>query len=425
MNALNDFLRPLLRSRECRGGRHFGRALAWALALGCQIGIGASSLAAQARTFAVMLRDGRVVAASRIDGSLGAELELVTEQGALRVRGTELLALAGTAVQPLALPTAVLQGGDRIVGALVGGAASGDTLVLQSPVLGSYEITVDRLSSLGAAGADRLPRLPLPRGVEEALCRRLPAGYDWIAGTLHQFGADRISFQAQGQAAPRWYDLGELVGLRLGGAVARAERPEAVLRTRAGDVLGVQVQSFAAGVVQVVTEGGVKRELRLPDVASLVWFGRGTFLSDLEPTAVQEAGFAGDILYSYQRDLAAVGSPLQAAGRSYAKGLGVHSRSRLTYTVPAGCSRFWTLVAFDDSAAALPLRPEVDLRILLNDREVFRKLGFAPGGQPLDPGMLAVQPGARLTLEVDFGAGRELGDRINWLLPVFLPAMER
>jgi hypothetical protein len=425
MKQLKNIDQQSQRAGMRRGWRHFGRSMAQAFGLMCQIGMLVPALQAQARTVAVVLRDGTVLQASRLEGRMGESVELTTDAGVRRLPATELLALAGVVVQPLALPVAVLQGGDRVVGALAGGAESGDTVVLQSPVLGRYEVAVDRLVSVGAAGADRLPLLPLPRGVDEALCRRLPAGHDWIAGTLHQFGSDRISFQPEGQPAPRWYDLHDLLGLRLASGEARADRPGAVLRTRTGDLLGVQVVSFGGGAVQVLTEGAVPRELRLPDVASVVWLGRGTFLSDLEPERVEEAGFEGDVLYPYQRDLAVVGTPLLAAGRSYAKGLGVHSQCRLTYTVPAGAAQFWTLVAFDDSAAALPLRPEVDLRILVADREVFRKQGLAPGGEPLAPGMFAVQPGQRLQLEVDFGAGRELGDRINWLLPVFLPPRER
>jgi hypothetical protein len=36
--------------------------------------------------------------------------------------------------------------------------------------------------------------------------------------------------------------------------------------------------------------------------------------------------------------------------------------------------------------------------------------------------MLKVRSGQQLALEVDFGAGRDLGDRVDWLSPVFLPA---
>ena len=34
---------------------------------------------------------------------------------------------------------------------------------------------------------------------------------------------------------------------------------------------------------------------------------------------------------------------------------------------------------------------------------------------------LDVEPGTTLTLEADFGEGWFLGDRIDWLTPVFLP----
>ena len=46
---------------------------------------------------------------------------------------------------------------------------------------------------------------------------------------------------------------------------------------------------------------------------------------------------------------------------------------------------------------------------------------LAAGGAVQTVGPLEVQPGQVLSLEVEFGAGRDVGDRVDWLLPVFLP----
>jgi hypothetical protein len=36
-------------------------------------------------------------------------------------------------------------------------------------------------------------------------------------------------------------------------------------------------------------------------------------------------------------------------------------------------------------------------------------------------GPIRVQPGQVVSLEVEFGQGRDLGDRVDWLLCAFLP----
>ncbi len=113
------------------------------------------------------------------------------------------------------------------------------------------------------------------------------------------------------------------------------------------------------------------------------------------------------------------------AGRTWGSGIGVHSRSRLVYQVPAGAQAFCTRVGIDDSALALTPRANVDVRIQIGDKVAFEQKGLQPGVEPRSTGLLAVKPGDRVELLVDFGSGRDLADRVDWLLPVFLQAPGR
>jgi hypothetical protein len=58
--------------------------------------------------------------------------------------------------------------------------------------------------------------------------------------------------------------------------------------------------------------------------------------------------------------------------------------------------------------------------VLVADKVVFERKDFALGQPAQDCGVVPVQPGALVVLEVDHGAGRDLGDRIDWLAPLFL-----
>lgn len=398
------------------------------LVFGCLLADGP----AQAPTFEVVLRSGEVLRATApagsapVSGDWPGPLAVATADGVRRVAGAEVLALLGCPGAALDLPVVTLAGGEQLCGSLVGGDAQGERFTVHSPALGPQSFPVDRLAALAGPGPDRdrVAALVLPRGVDEALVRRVPLGFDWLSGTLHRFGSEGIRFQTKGEDTPRWFAVADVLGLRLGAAAARATPPAAWLCTRTGDRLGVQVEAFDARGLRCRLETDEQVLVHTGDVASVVFLGAHTFASDLQPSEVAESGHDGDVLWPWRRDQAATGGWLVAAGRTYAKGLGVHSRSRLVFRAPAGSAAFWTRVAFDDSAAALPVQGRVDVRISVDGKLRFEHRDLQVGRAPLDPGLLPVTPGATVALEVDCGKGRDLGDRIDWLLPVFLPAAE-
>lgn len=388
--------------------------------------VGASGCAtAQQAPFELALRDGTVLAVQSIagDAARGFDVQLLAGERK-QLAASALLAIHGAPVAVPQLSAAHLAGGDVVRGTLSGGDASGDRLELLSPVLGPVPLLVDRLSLLAAAGAPPLLTLALPDGVEEALFVRANVGFDVVAGTLHQFGAAGIRFQAEG-GEPRWFGTGDYFALRLAGASASAATPTALLLTRTADRLGVTRAAATTDAWTLRGEGERDLRLRAGDLGCLTFVGDGAvFVSDLTPSEVRESSIDGDVLWSWQRDRSALGGPLQVAGRAHGKGLGVHSKCRLAFRVPDGMARFWTRVGIDDSAAELPLRADVDVAIEIDGKVAFQKRGLH-SGEVVDAGVLPVTPGGTLVLEVDCGRGRDLGDRVDWLSPVFLPASVR
>ena len=96
--------------------------------------------------------------------------------------------------------------------------------------------------------------------------------------------------------------------------------------------------------------------------------------------------------------------------------------SRLVFKVPVGRAVFAARVAFDDTALQLPVRGSVDVTVRVGDAVVFQQKDLRAGAPPAPIGPVPVRAGDQVSLEVDFGGGRDLGDRVDWLLPVFLPA---
>lgn len=384
----------------------------------------ATAAAAQQQTFEVSLRDGRVWTASAIEGTPGQGFDVVVAGERRRVAADQLLLVQRAAAQVVALPAVCFPDGDVVRGQVVGGDEAGNRVEVLSPVLGRLDLSLDRIGAIAAAGVRDPLALRLPEGVGEAIFLRATIGYDVIAGALHRCGERGVLFAPDGRAEPLWYATDAFVALRIGDPTPRRTAAGAWLSTRTGDRLGVALQAVAGESVQCELDGGERVVLRTKDLACLAFAGAGTFLSDLPPVEVAEGGFEAEVLYPWRRDLSALGDPLVVGGRTHAKGLGVHSRSRLVFRVPAGAAQFWTRVGIDDSSPALGVAALTSVRVLVDGKVVFAELALGAGAAK-DTGLVPVVPGQQVALEVDFGAGRDIGDRVDWLSPVFLPAAGR
>lgn len=382
-------------------------------------------LVGQGPAFELLLREGTVLRAQSLTGDADAGFDVDAAGGRRHLAGADLIAVLGAPAVVPPLPAAHLAGGDVVRGAIGGGDSGGNRLELVSPVLGRVALAVDRLEAFASAGCASPATLRLPQGVGEALFVRATIGYDVLAGSLHQFGESGVRFQPEGSAAPRWFGGQDFAALRLREAVAREVPSSACLLTRVGDRVGIDKPKWTRDGLACELEGGAKVVVRAVDVACVVWRRDVVFLSDLAPSRVEESGYDGEVVHPFRLDHNVLGGPLLASGRSPAKGLGVHSKSRLSFRVPEGMERFWTRVAFDDSATTLGLLPRANLEVRVNDRVVLGRQDVAAGEPPLDTGLVPVRAGDTVTLVVEPGLGRDLGDRIDWLCPMFLPPARR
>lgn len=382
-----------------------------------------AAVSAQRPALEVLLVDGSSVVADSIVSGAGSDWELSVGAGAQRLDGFRVLCVLGGRAAESSLPKAHLAGGEVVRGLLVGGGKAGDDFQLQSPTLGLLELPVDRLECLVLRPeAAELRDLALPEGASEALFLPAALGFDRVVGTLHQFGAEGIRFQADGEPEPKWRPWKSLVGVRIDGAEASVEPPIAELVTRSGDRVGLKRFAFSDGGLRMTLLDGAERTIALADLGCLLRLDVGArFASRLEPRRVVESSLAGDALMPWRADYSVGGSMLAAGGRCYARGIGVHSRSRLEFVVPDGARSFLARVAFDDSALQLRVRGHVEVEVRVGDRAPSLRCELAPADGPRNVGPIAVEPGQLLSLEVGFGKGLDSGDRVDWLLCAFLP----
>lgn len=133
------------------------------------------------------------------------------------------------------------------------------------------------------------------------------------------------------------------------------------------------------------------------------------FLSSLEPARVEETAVVGKA-FAYRKDLSVNGTPLQMKGRTYRKGLGVHSRTVLEYLLNNQYKNFAAIVGLDDSSGG---KGSVTFVVSIDGKELLRE-NFDSRKKPL-PISFSVAGAKILRLLVDYGEDRlDFADHADW-----------
>jgi len=133
--------------------------------------------------------------------------------------------------------------------------------------------------------------------------------------------------------------------------------------------------------------------------------GRRTYLSDLAPTEVHDEGAFG-VVWPWQRDLNLDGTPLRLGGTRVAKGLVVHSKASLTWTLDGRFARLRALAGIADVVGS-----EGDCAVTITgDGKVLWTQASVKGGEKPSALDLDVSGVKRLELRVELGARYDIGD---------------
>ncbi len=158
---------------------------------------------------------------------------------------------------------------------------------------------------------------------------------------------------------------------------------------------------------------GVEWDIPLDAIFEMrVLRGRGVYLSDLVPIESRHTPFLlGSREWPLQRDRSVAGQPLRLGGREFPKGLGMHSRSTVTYDLAEKYRAFQAVVGLDDTTAGAGTAVcvvEVDGRRVFEETELSRQKGVRR--LPV----IDVRGAKRLTLVVDFGELGDSQDHVDW-----------
>ncbi len=314
--------------------------------------------------------------------------------------------------------------GDNIGGVIIGG--DDQVVELEHRDLGPIRFDIETVAELQVLGnLGEIRRIFRPRDGEDTLYLFREGGQsDVLTGTLESFGRDGIEFDSP--LGIKTYRYSELVALALPplGEPDKAEGLRAQLALRTGGRLTGRLQGINQSKLAVALDQGV--EIAVPVAAVLevsLRSDRFAHLSDLEPTEVVEQPAFGDsqtFLFPFQRDSSVTGGPLRLGGRVYLKGLGVHSRCRLTYDLGGQYASFRSLIGIDDSVLDLEARGSVVFRVLADGQKVFESDVVQGGSPPVAIPAIDLSDVRRLQLEVDFATEFDIADRANWVRPILL-----
>ena len=238
---------------------------------------------------------------------------------------------------------------------------------------------------------------------------------DSLKGLVESLGKDGLAFSWENQ--PRKLNRDVIWGIVFAGTV-RPERAAAVVKMRDGSQLFGKIRAADEQKITFELEGGVL-DLLWADVVTLdCRSSRVAFLSDLKPVDEEHRPLLAQPR-PWQRDKSAAGKPLRLGERAFAKGIGTHSYTRLTFDAAGKFDQLVGIVGLDPLAAG---KGDCIVVVQGDGSPLFSQR--VRGNDTFDL-QVNVRGVKQVTLTVEAGEGLDLADFVNWCDLRFLRQPER
>ncbi len=241
---------------------------------------------------------------------------------------------------------------------------------------------------------------------------------DYLEGIVRRVTGEAVEFEIDGDVVPvKWNKVFGVIFQRPSPSAKSAAQCRVAL-TDGSEFMAQGLKLQESTLECDLLDGGHAAipfaQVKLLDFSS----GKLAYLSDLEweVGASERAAFLGPALtldakfdlFSPQRDRAFEGGPLLLQGKPYAKGLALHSRTRLVYRLSGDYHRFIALAGIDDRMGK---RGNVRL-VIAGDKKTLLD-STVQGGEAAIPIDVDVQGVRRLSILVDYGADQDISDQLN------------
>jgi hypothetical protein len=188
----------------------------------------------------------------------------------------------------------------------------------------------------------------------------------------------------------------------------------ATIDTVDGDRLSAGKIAWADGRWRVELPGGIPLEAETGVFRTLDFsLGKVLYLSEVDPRNVEHVSWWDEpwVNFTYRRNRNFDGKPLRLAGKTWPRGLAIHSLTTLTYRLGGDYRRFVALAGIDDEIRA---HGNVLLTISGDDKTLYEgEIGVENPRRPAIPLDLDVTGVVELKIKVDFGKNNDIGDRLH------------
>lgn len=331
-------------------------------------------------------------------------------QAELPLQDLRSIAFARLEPGPILGPTLFLAEGGVIRGEVL--KADGELLRFRSAMIREAEIPLSVVRAFRLPGATMEDsafrnRLEVEKGgdsiflLQEGKLIRVP-------GAFRSLDEESVSLVWEGEekVIPRQ----KVYGVVLSGASPPRGRPTARVALSDGSRFGGEIQGMDAADLQIAISPEATLTCQRAGVARIdIISNRLAFLSDLEPEKVEEVPYFNTV-WPYRKDRSLDGNAIRLGGKTYAKGLSVHSRCTLTYKLAGQFESFSAVIGIDDETKHLG---HVIFRVRADGETLLDSGGV--GGDD-EPRRIRIDVGGRetLVLEVDFGEDLDIGDHADW-----------
>ncbi len=313
-----------------------------------------------------------------------------------------------------------LADGSSLVAASISSAGGTIRLGLggdRSIELPSRAVVAVRLQAHADTSAAEWARLQESEAAGDVLVVRKGNSLDSHRGILREIGLAAVRFEVDGEVLPVKRE--KVFGVIVYQSAAH-NLPESICRLveANGSTWDAHTLGLDGGQVQWTTPLGLTVKRPLGELAKIDFSqGKIVYLSDLKPESVEWTPYiaAGKPLASWseffrpRNDQSLRSGPLELGGKTYKKGLALHSRTTMVYRLPGRFHRFKAMAGIDDR-----FRPRGNVRLVIRgDDQVLATLTVAGTDEQPQPIDVDLGGARRLTILADFGDDLDVADHLD------------
>lgn len=317
----------------------------------------------------------------------------------------------------------ILAGGDSIYGTFR--EKGENSLKVAAPTLGDLEFKLDHVLALHFLQNAKAIPSDIAGSEEDSLT--LVSG-DVDRGIIDSITPEEVvidSTQFKSKRTVKTKEVAAIAFARIGAPLKIPATPYQIVVTVDGTTVSGAIATMDDKRLEMTTLLGASISIPIANVAGFaVKNGRVIWISDMDPIKVDEnpnyirmeKPLPGDLAFPFQRNGNVLGGPMAIAGKHYRKGVGVHSRSRLTYRLDKQFKTFAAEIGIDDCASGnADFKGDVLFEIFADGApQPLYSSDNVRGGESPKECRVDVSQVVELTLVVGFGNEGNIRDYADW-----------